>query len=273
MTVGTRRLTSHHPGCFGCGTTNDHGLAIQPSWEDGEMRFQHIPPAHAEGGPGIAHGGYLSALADEVMSMVAADHAGGPAMTRRIQVDYHAPVLVGLPLSVRSWVDETGRRSIVVKLEATGGDPERTCFTARGVFLAVPREVWVKAMHSRGRAPGSADWGEGDPSSFLHWQMNGGLQEIFRPELLRQPLRVAVRFTDAEPADWTIEADTERLLTTEGETPGWEARFQGDFRDWQRLIRGMAGPAELPAEPKTRFEGRAEAFVELAAALDYRRFS
>jgi acyl-coenzyme A thioesterase PaaI-like protein len=273
VSTDTRKPTSHHPGCFGCGTTNEHGLALRPHWADGEVRFEHVPPAHAEGGPGIAHGGYLSALADEVMSMVAADHAGGPAMTRRIQVDYHAPVLVGVPLTVRSWVEETGRRSIVVKLEATGGDPERTCFTARGVFLPVPREVWVKAMHASGRAPGDADWGGGDPSSFLRMQMNGGLQEIFRPELLRRPLRVAAHLTDAEPADWTIEADMERLRTAEGEEPGWEARFHGDFRAWQRLIRGMAGPAEPAAGTETRFEGRAEAFAELAAALDYRRFS
>ncbi|KAB2342446.1 PaaI family thioesterase [Actinomadura rudentiformis] len=298
------RITAHHPTCFGCGGGNERGLAIRPAWEGEEMRFEHTPPPTAEGGPGITHGGYLSALADEVMSMVAAEQVGGPVMTRRMQADYQAPALVGIPLTVRSWVDEVRRRSVVVRLEATPRAPKQDdtaqdgtaqdgtaqdgtaqpCFEARGVFLEVPRELWVMAMEARKRGPDTIDWSKGDPSAFMRWQMNGGLQEIFKPGRLTAPLRVAVRFTDARPADWLVEADERELRTTPltGDATGdpahdrpgsWDARFHGTFQQWQRLIRGKAPLAELLSRPGTRAEGRQEALTELAVALDYRRFA
>ncbi|GAA2573735.1 PaaI family thioesterase [Actinomadura fulvescens] len=270
------RITAHHPGCFGCGGGNERGLAIRPAWQGEEMRFQHTPPPTAEGGPGITHGGYLSALADEVMSMVAAEQVGGPVMTRRMQADYQAPALVEIPLSVRAWVDEVRRRSVVVRLEATSGEAAQPCFEARGVFLQVPRELWVKAMEGRKRGPDTIDWSKGDPSAFMRWQMNGGLQEIFQPGRLTAPLRVAVRFADARPADWLVEADERELRTAplaEDRPGGWDARFHGTFQQWQRLIRGKAPLADLLTRPGTRVEGRPEALTELAVALDYRRFA
>ncbi|MFG1999257.1 PaaI family thioesterase [Spirillospora sp. NPDC048911] len=274
------RITAHHPTCFGCGGGNERGLVVRPAWQGEEMRFEHTPPPTAEGGPGITHGGYLSALADEVMSMVAAEQIGGPVMTRRMQADYQAPALVGVPLTVRSWVDEVRRRSVVVRLEATSSGAAQPCFEARGVFLEVPRELWVKAMEARKRGPDTIDWSKGDPSAFMRWQMNGGLQEIFQPGRLAAPLRVAVRFADARPADWLVEADDRELRTTpltgeqaDGPAGGWDARFHGTFQHWQRLIRGKAPLAELLTRPGTRAEGRHEALTELAVALDYRRFA
>ena len=63
--------------CFACGMENKHGLKLSIyANEDGRVTCAYTIPKHFEGYPGIAHGGIVAALLDEVISRVymVADH-------------------------------------------------------------------------------------------------------------------------------------------------------------------------------------------------------
>ncbi len=264
----------HYPGCYGCGTANAEGLGLAVRWTGEEARLEHRPPAYSEGGPGIVHGGYIGALVDETMALVAAEHAGSPAMTRRVELDFRAPTPIERLLHVRGWVERTGNRSIVVRVEGRPDDAERPSFEARGVFLRVPREVWLRHMQGQDRGPDQVDWSGGDPSTFLRWQMDGGLQALYDPARLRAPRRVAVHLRDVEPPDWLVAATPEEIVASPHDGDDWDARYVGTFSGWQRFIRRTDAdqPLDLP-EPDERLEGDAEAALDLALTLDFRRYA
>lgn len=258
---------THYPRCFGCGAANERGLRLTVEWRDGEARCLHVPPPEAEGGPGIVHGGYLASLADEVMALVATRHGDAPAMSRRIEVDYKAPVLVGAPVEIRSWVEETGARSIVARLRASRPGGEGVSFEARGVFLRVSRRVWVEAMQRQGRGPDRIDWGGHDPSTFFSWQMSG-LPEIFVAGRMAVARRIALEIEDVTPSAWTITAGPDGVAGTPGAAGEWDVRFTGTFQRWQQLVRRTLPLDELLADPAVRVEGDGTALAELAAALE-----
>ncbi|WP_188317076.1 PaaI family thioesterase [Solihabitans fulvus] len=278
MSAETGGLLGHHPHCFGCGQANHGGLRLAVRWHGDEARFEHTPPAHAEGGPGLAHGGYLAALVDEVAALVGAEYAGEPLMTRRVEITYSAPVLLGEPLSVRAWVEETGKRRVVLRIEAstvasTGdstADSATPCFTARCLMLRVPKTVWLKLMAKR-QSLGQLDWERSDPSLFLHWQMNGGLRTVLDTGRLPGELRIAVDVPDARPAEWTIVAGPDGLDATQGAPAESDARFHGPFRQWQQLIHRTVALDAILAEPSVRVEGSTQALAAFAEALDFGR--
>jgi len=57
--------------CFACGMENKHGLKLSIyANEDDSVTCDYTIPKHFEGYPGIAHGGIVAALLDEVISRV-----------------------------------------------------------------------------------------------------------------------------------------------------------------------------------------------------------
>lgn len=99
--VRIRQPNSRH--CFACGLENPYGLA---------MTFYEVPPDVVEssvvlperfqGYPGIAHGGIVAAMLDEMVSR--AGMIGDPThfvVTARLEIRYRKPVPVGQPLALR----------------------------------------------------------------------------------------------------------------------------------------------------------------------------
>jgi acyl-coenzyme A thioesterase PaaI-like protein len=79
----------------------DHGRA----WSEVELAERF------EGWRGVAHGGILATLLDEVMgwTMAAGDDWG---VTARLAVDYRKPVAPGCQLRIEGWITR-GRRRVV----------------------------------------------------------------------------------------------------------------------------------------------------------------
>jgi acyl-coenzyme A thioesterase PaaI-like protein len=127
-------LSPHN--CFACGTLNAQGmhllLHVEPgrSWSDVtlERRF--------EGWEGIAHGGILCTVLDEVMAwaLVGSDDWG---VTARLTVDFRKPIEIGRPFRAEGWITRSRRR-----LVDTAG---RLVDTASGVELAIAEGVYVAA--------------------------------------------------------------------------------------------------------------------------------
>ena len=130
-------VAPHH--CFACGTLNEHGLGlvlhVEPNrcWTDLSLaqRFQ--------GWDGIAHGGILCTILDEVMawSLVGEDNWG---LTARMGVEFKRPVEVGRAIRAEGWITRSRRRLVDTAahiLDPRSGD---VLATATGVYVAADED-------------------------------------------------------------------------------------------------------------------------------------
>ena len=128
--------------CFACGTLNEHGLRLRIHVEPGRSWTELELEARFEGWEGIAHGGILCTILDEVMAwaLVGEDNWG---VTARMSVEFKKPVPVGTALRADGWVTRSRRR-----LVETGA---RIVEAGSGVELATATGVYVAADGARKR--------------------------------------------------------------------------------------------------------------------------
>ena len=136
-TFSTFDVAPHH--CFACGTLNAHGIGMvlhaerDRAWTELELepRFQ--------GWDGIAHGGILCTILDEVMawSLAATDDW---SVTARMNVEFRKPVALGTPLRADGWIRERRRRIIHVEGRLVDTITGAELATSTGVYVAVDAE-------------------------------------------------------------------------------------------------------------------------------------
>ena len=121
--------------CFACGTLNEHGLGLQihversRAWTELELEPQF------EGWEGIAHGGILCTILDEVMawSLVGEDNWG---VTARMSVVFKKPVPVGTRLRADGWMTRSRRRLMETEARIVDATTGAALATATGVYVA-----------------------------------------------------------------------------------------------------------------------------------------
>jgi len=120
--------------CFACGALNDHGLQLRLHLGDRRSWTDLTLDPRFEGWSGIAHGGIVATLLDEVMawSLVAEDNWG---VTARMSIDYKRPVPIDQPIRAEGWVVRTRRRLIDAAGQVTDGEGT-VLATAQAVYLA-----------------------------------------------------------------------------------------------------------------------------------------
>jgi acyl-coenzyme A thioesterase PaaI-like protein len=147
------RIPPHHdPHCWGCGD-NPEGLGLAVPELEGIEEYEayfHFDERH-QGGPGIVHGGLVSAALDEACGLLATWYRF-PAVTARIFVRYRRPVWINTELLLRAELEASHGRRIHVRAEMRDGD--ETLAEARGAFLHVPLEHFLETPE--GRAAGEA---------------------------------------------------------------------------------------------------------------------
>jgi uncharacterized protein (TIGR00369 family) len=131
--VARLEVAPHH--CFACGTLNEHGLGIVLHVDDDRAWTELVLEPRFQGWDGIAHGGIVSTILDEVMawSLAGADNWG---VTARMNVTFRRPVPLGSPLRADGWITRARRRIIDTEsrlIDATTGEE---LATATGVYLA-----------------------------------------------------------------------------------------------------------------------------------------
>lgn len=128
--------------CFACGSLNEHGMRLDLHVEPSRCWTDLALDRRFEGWEGIAHGGIITTILDEVMAwaLVAEDNWG---VTARINVDFRRPVPVGHALHAEGWITR-GRKRLV---ETAG----RLVDAASGEELATATAVYVAADESRKR--------------------------------------------------------------------------------------------------------------------------
>jgi len=99
--------------CFVCGVENQQGLGLS-FYETGPDTVETtvVLPEHLQGYPGVAHGGIVTALLDEVTLRAAV--IGQPEhlmVTGKIEVRFRQNVPIGVPLRVVGTLLERKRRA------------------------------------------------------------------------------------------------------------------------------------------------------------------
>ncbi|MBW2127919.1 MAG: PaaI family thioesterase [Deltaproteobacteria bacterium] len=127
-------------GCFACGTANPIGLNLQ-FYRCGEKVCTDITlDRRYEGWENMVHGGILSTILDEVMSWTIIVFKRVFFVTRRMEVKYIKPVMIGAPLTVSGWLVDSSRPP-KIRVEAEVADHEGAVLTrAKGEFVQLPEE-------------------------------------------------------------------------------------------------------------------------------------
>ena len=147
--------------CFGCGTSNVHGLHVKSFWhEDGvHVIAEHLPDAKYCGWPDLVYGGLIAMLVDCHSNWTAmAFHYRAQqrevdslprinCVTGNLGIKLVKPTPMGVPLTLRARVEgEVGRKSRVI-CEVYAGD----VLTAVGdsIFVRVDTAELASQAHGR----------------------------------------------------------------------------------------------------------------------------
>ena len=125
--------------CFGCGRQNPIGLKLT-FFEDGERVWASwTPHKNHQGYEGIAHGGLISTVLDEVMGWAIYVRKLW-AVTGTINVRYRKPAPIGEPLTATAWVENVSGRKVDVRANLVRDSDQVVLAEATSIFVRVSDE-------------------------------------------------------------------------------------------------------------------------------------
>ena len=121
--------------CFACGTLNATGMGLVLHVERGRSWVELALEPRFQGWDGIAHGGILCTILDEVMAwaLVGEDNWG---LTARLSVDFKRPIQVGQAIRADGWITRSRRRVVDTAAEIRDVGTGSILVTANGVYVA-----------------------------------------------------------------------------------------------------------------------------------------
>jgi acyl-coenzyme A thioesterase PaaI-like protein len=159
--TGTGRFEVSPHACFACGELNEHGLHLALH-VTGETCWTELTlPADFQGWEGIAHGGIVATILDEVMAWtLASQDAWG--VTARMSIEFRRPLPVGARIRGEGRIVERRRR--VLTTSGTLFDPAsgEVYASAEGLYITVPeaRREELKARYGFRLVPEDPPAGE-----------------------------------------------------------------------------------------------------------------
>jgi len=106
-------------GCFGCSTLNAAGLQLTFRRRDGGIFTPYTIPDRFHGAPGVAHGGIVASILDEISCAAVFFSHGCHVVTGELNVRYQQPCPVETHIEFEARiVDETHKRYAVVEARA-----------------------------------------------------------------------------------------------------------------------------------------------------------
>jgi acyl-coenzyme A thioesterase PaaI-like protein len=133
--VGRFAVSPH--ACFACGTLNTHGLHLvlhvagDTCWTELTLRPDF------QGWEGIAHGGIVATILDEVMGWALAS-ADAWGYTARMSIEYRRPVPVGARIRGEGRLVERRRRLLTLTARLVDVSTGEVLATAEALYVAVP---------------------------------------------------------------------------------------------------------------------------------------
>jgi len=145
-------LPPHQPNCFGCGPRNQAGLHLRCHLTEAGVAGGFRLDTRHEGGPGIAHGGVVAAVLDDLFGFLLY-RAGFPMVTARLEIDYKRPIAVEVDYAAEARIDSREGRKVWCSGELRDGEGSVVA-AARGLFLRVGVEHFARVSE---RAAGAID--------------------------------------------------------------------------------------------------------------------
>jgi uncharacterized protein (TIGR00369 family) len=126
--------------CFACGTANPIGLKLKFYRADDAICTDVTLGKYYEGWANMAHGGIISTLLDETMSWAIMYLKRAFFVTRKMEIKYVKPVLVGKPLTVRGKLIESSDE-LKIRAKAEIRDAQGHILArSTGEFVVLPKE-------------------------------------------------------------------------------------------------------------------------------------
>jgi acyl-coenzyme A thioesterase PaaI-like protein len=131
--IGAFAFEPHN--CFACGTLNTNGLQLVVHLDPQRASTEFRLDRRFEGWEGMAHGGIICTILDEVMGW-ALIAAGDWGVTARMSVAFSKPVPVGASLRADAWITSTRRRIVEAESRLIDAESGIELATATGTYLA-----------------------------------------------------------------------------------------------------------------------------------------
>lgn len=109
-------------GCFGCSVSNPVGLHLRFRRRGDTVSTVYAIPEDYRGAPGIAHGGILATIIDEVSCAAVAFLRDFYVVTGELSVRYLRPCPVGAAIEVAARIVDEHPRYLVVNATARQGE-------------------------------------------------------------------------------------------------------------------------------------------------------
>jgi uncharacterized protein (TIGR00369 family) len=137
--TSTGRFEFEPHNCFACGSLNVNGLQLDLHVKPGRCWTEFTLDKRFEGWEGIAHGGILCTILDEVMAwaLVGEDNWG---VTARMNVAFRRPVEVGRTVRAEGWITEARRRVVDTAARIVDAGTDDLLATATGAYVAASAE-------------------------------------------------------------------------------------------------------------------------------------
>jgi acyl-coenzyme A thioesterase PaaI-like protein len=147
--VGGRDFTFEPHRCFACGELNEHGLHLQLHVDDAGCWTELVLDERFQGWEGVAHGGIVCTILDEVMawSVIGRDTWG---VTARMTVEFKRPVPVGRRLRGEGRVTEDRRRLFRTAGTLLDAETGETLAAGEATFVSAPPDQ-LAALKARYR--------------------------------------------------------------------------------------------------------------------------
>lgn len=137
---------SYASNCFGCSRTNPKGLGLRFQRDDDNVYSDFCLDSGYESYPGVAHGGIITLVLDEVMGRAALWDAGAFVLTSSLRTRFIAPLAIGTQYRCRARVIKRDADQIKVSAEIIDAD-EHYVATANGFFIAITESRTRGGMH------------------------------------------------------------------------------------------------------------------------------
>ncbi|MDY6971955.1 MAG: PaaI family thioesterase [Thermodesulfobacteriota bacterium] len=126
--------------CFACGTANPIGLDLQ-FYRNGNAVCSDITLGrNYEGWQNMAHGGIISTILDELMSWTILYFEKVFFVTRKMEIKYIRPVLIGEPFVAKANLIETSKSSSIKAKGEIRDNRQRILAKSTGEFVVLPKE-------------------------------------------------------------------------------------------------------------------------------------
>ena len=135
-----RQVLLRPHGCFACGELNEHGLHLQLHVGHARCTTEFTLDERFQGWDGIAHGGIVSTILDEVGAWALLDQDSW-GLTARLTIDFRRPVPIGRPLQAEGEIVERRRRVTRTRARLVDAGSGEVLARAEATYVDAPHET------------------------------------------------------------------------------------------------------------------------------------